>query len=219
MAMVSASSAADSQLTRYRERRHRHDRKENADRQRLRRRHRAARNGPHRGARHFGVDVGVPPHVERPARARSPGHRRERGDKLHPIDRPRREREADCAREHDERHHARLEKNEMVDDSAPPTRRRRAAVVASARNCRQPNRQMLHLKCAPSRDALTEAREVIARRRGGCQWLRSVAPSRSEPAHVERRDDARYKCNDDRPQKSSFCAARYCLSLNSGFRP
>jgi hypothetical protein len=37
---------------------------------------------------------------------------------------------------------------------------------------------MLHLKCAPSRDALTEAREVMARRRGGCQWLRSVAPSR-----------------------------------------
>jgi hypothetical protein len=25
---------------------------------------------------------------------------------------------------------------------------------------------------------LTEAYEVIARRRGGCQWLRSIAPSR-----------------------------------------
>jgi hypothetical protein len=34
---------------------------------------------------------------------------------------------------------------------------------------------MLHPKCAPSRDALAEAHEVIARRRGGCQWLSSVA--------------------------------------------
>ena len=121
MAIVSASSAAASQLTRKPIAATEATAHHGAERQRLPLRHGPARDRPHRGARHFGVDVGVPPHVERAAR---PGPGRHRGQVVTRRSQsigPGREHIADRAGEDDERHHAGLQKNEMIEDAAPGT--------------------------------------------------------------------------------------------------
>ena len=96
-------------------------------------------NRAHRRPRHIGVDVGVPPHVERAAGPCPSGHRRKRGDELHPVHRRRRKGEADSAGEDDERHDPGLEQDKMIENPVPWPRRRRLTDAALTRNCCRSN--------------------------------------------------------------------------------
>ena len=123
MAMVSASSAAANTLTLIASAATDTTESRIPIASACKRRHHAARDRAHRRPRHIGVDVGVPPHVERAAGACASGHRRERGEEPHPVDRRRRKGEADRAGEDDERHDPGLEQDEMIDNPVPWPRR------------------------------------------------------------------------------------------------
>ena len=139
MAMVSASSAAAKTLTLIASAATETTESRIPIASASKRRHDAARNWAHRRPRHIGVDIGVPPHVERAAGPCPSGHRRERRDELHPVHRRRRKGEADCAGEDHERHDPGLEQNKMIDDAVPRPRRGRVTGAILTRNCRRSN--------------------------------------------------------------------------------
>ena len=100
------------------ERQHRADGKRHAEGQRLLGPDAPVRDRPLACARHQRVDIGVPPHVEA---AGSPGSDRdhdERGEGDDGACRRVRDGHADERREHDERHHPRLQERDVVGDLA-----------------------------------------------------------------------------------------------------
>src|SRR5471030_977420 len=74
----------------------------------------AGRNRTLGSARHDRVDVGVVPHVERTCRARTDGDAQQRRKAQHRMQMAGRNQHADQPREHDERHHPRLEQREII---------------------------------------------------------------------------------------------------------